>query len=455
MTRVVVLGGGPGGDVAALRAAQLGAEVTLIEEDNVGGTCLNWGCIPTKALLAGADLVRKIRHAGDFGIEVSSVSINFARMMERKDGIVERLRRDVEGACARKHITLRKEHGTLRDGMVEVGGERIGYDQLIVSTGTRAAGLPTFDMSHPRVITSDGALQLKELPSNLVIVGGGVIGCEFASLFASLGSKVTVIEVMDELLLGIDRKVAAFFRSLLEKSGVVCHLGRKVESVREYRDDGMTLVLDDGTVIEGDWTLVAVGRTPRTEGIGLREAGVALTPRGHVEVDGYLHTANPAIWGAGDCIGGLQLAHLASAEGARAAENALGHFVREMDRSVVPATVYTHPEIATVGLNEEMAKAQGHTVKIAQARFVGSGKALGEGESDGYVKLVADRESDLLLGATIIGPHAVESIHEIAVALSDSLTMDDLGSVIHAHPTVSEMVMDAAQHGSGVAPYLS
>ncbi len=455
MSRVVVLGGGPGGDVAALRAAQLGASVTLIEEDHVGGTCLNWGCIPTKALLAGADLLRRIHRAKEFGIEVEGVKVNFPKMMERKEEIVQKLRHDVEEACSRRHIDLRASHGVLVQGGVEVDGDLVAYDDLILATGTRPTPLPVFDMQHPRVITSDDALRLDVLPERLLIIGGGVIGCEFASLFTALGVAVTVVELLPELLPGVDSRVASFFRGLMGREGVVFHLGRSVSSVVSYRKDGLAVKLDDGTTIDTDYALVAVGRSPRTSGIGLEDAGVVLGPRGHVQVDPFLRTGAAGIWAVGDCIGGQQLAHLASAEGTRAAENALGHAVRAMDRTVVPATIYTHPEIATVGITPDLARSSGIKAKSSRARFSINGKALGEGEADGYAQLLFEEDSHRLLGATIIGPHAVETIHEIAVAMSDALTAGDLGSVIHAHPTVSELIMDAAQQADAVAPYLS
>jgi dihydrolipoamide dehydrogenase len=289
----------------------------------------------------------------------------------------------------------------------------------------------------------------------MLIVGGGVIGCEFASLFAPLGCEITVVEILPRLLAGIDNRTASQFQRLLEKEGVKVHLGRQVAEVSEYREDGVTVRLDDDTTISAEKLLVSVGRRSQASDIGLQAAGVEVTDRGHVVVDEYLRTANPRIWGAGDCIGGLQLAHLASAEAARAVENALGERPLPMDRTVVPSCIYTHPEIATVGLNADDAKEAGYTVKNGQARFGGSGKALGEGEPDGFAQLVSDADTGLLLGATIMGVHAVEMIHEIGVAIADGLTIAELGEIIHAHPTVSEMVMDAAQQGVGVAPYLS
>ncbi len=455
--RVVVLGGGPAGDVAALRAAQLGAQVTLVERAQLGGTCLNWGCIPTKSLLAGADLLRRMRHAADFGIEINEPKINFPRMMERKEEIVVKQRNGVEAAVKRKKVALVRGQGTVQGDAVVVLDTKYEFDTLIVAVGTEPAELPGIDMKHANVLTSNGVLRLAELPRSIIVLGGGVIGAEYASFFAALGTKVTIVEILPRILTPLDERAASFFQKILEKDGVVVMAGRKLDAIVDYGSATakLTARLDDGTLLYADKLLISIGRTPQTRGIGLEAAGVVIDARGFIQVDDYLRTANPKIYAVGDCAGGLQLAHKASAEGHRAAENALGPHPAPMDATVVPSCIYTHPEIATVGLNVDAAKAAGHEVKTGQARFIGSGKALGEGETDGYAQIVADAKTDRILGATIIGIHAVEMIHEIAVAMADALTMDELGSVIHAHPTVSEMVMDAAQAGEGVAPYLS
>ena len=452
--RVVVLGGGPAGDVAALRAAQLGAETTLIERAELGGTCLNWGCIPTKSLLAGADLLRKIREAADFGIRVSEPEIDFPRMMSRKEEVVLAMRNGVKAACKRRKVNVVKAEGVVAGDTVAAGGEAYPFDNLIVCVGTEPSGLPGIDMAHPAVVTSNGILRLERVPEHLLVIGGGVVGCEFASLFVALGARVSVVEVLPQILAGVDPRIVQQFRRRVEKEGIAFHTGRRLETM-EYHDDRITAHLDDGTTIDADCVLISVGRRAQTRGIGLEDVGVEIDAQDHVVVDDYLRTANPRIWGAGDCIGGLQLAHLGSAEGGRAAENALGHTVMPMDRTVVPSCIYTHPEIAMVGYNTETAKAAGIEVKVGQARFLGNGKALGEGEPDGIAQLYADARTDLLVGATVMGVHAVEIIHEVAVAISDGLTMDDLGAVIHAHPTVSELIMDSAEQGEGTAPYLS
>jgi dihydrolipoamide dehydrogenase len=396
-TRVVVLGGGPAGDVAALRGAQLGADVTLIERAELGGTCLNWGCIPTKSLLASADLLQKIRRAADFGIEVGDVRVDFGRMMERKEEVVLRMRGGVEAACKRKKVRVVKEHGVIDDSAVVVAGERIEFDKLIVCVGTEPYGLPGVDMEHASVVTSNGVLRLERIPQRMLIVGGGVIGCEFASFFVALGTTITVVEMLPQILTGVETRIVTQFRKMMEQQGVTFLTGRKLDKVTEYRAGELTVQLDDGAT----------------------------------------------------------LAHLASKEAERAVENALDHHPRAIDRTVVPSCIYTHPEIATVGLNSDAAKAAGHQVKLGQARFLGNGKALGEGEPDGVAMLVCDAETDLLLGATVMGVHSVEIIHEVGVAISDGLSLSELADIIHAHPTVSEVIMDSAQQAEGIAPYLS
>ncbi|HEY6357251.1 MAG TPA: FAD-dependent oxidoreductase [Vicinamibacterales bacterium] len=369
--------------------------------------------------------------------------------------MVLKQRAGVENACKRKKVEVVHGQGVIAAEAVVVNGTRFPYDFLIVAVGTEPAGLPILDMDQPAVITSNGVLRLETMPKSMLVIGGGVVGCEFASLFAALGTQVTIVEVLPRILIGVDARTAGQFQKMIEKEGVRVLSGRTLAEVLQYRRDGLVALLDDGTKIDVPKLLVSVGRLPQTRDIGLDGAGVKIDQRGHIETDDFLRTANPKIYAIGDCRGGLQLAHKASAEGARAVENALGAHPMPMDWSVIPSCIYTHPEIATVGLNADTAKDAEHEVKLGMARFVGEGKALAEGEPDGYVQIIADKKTDRILGATIIGVHAVEIIQEITVAMSDALTMAELGSIIHAHPTVSELVMDAAEQGEGVAPYLS
>ena len=301
--RVVVLGGGPGGDVAALRAAQMGAQVVLVERAELGGTCLNWGCIPTKALLAASDLLRKIREAKESGILVGEVGSDFAQMKARKDDIVLKMRGGVEGACERKGVTLVRGQGVIDGDAVVVDGTRYEYDHLVVATGPGPAGLPGIDMDNPAVLTSNDVLVLPDVPESMLILGAGVIGCEFASLFQPLGVKVTMVEMLPRILAGIDARTAKQFQKTLEKDGAQIHLGRRLEEVTSYSDTGVTVRLDDGTEISAEKMLISIGRKPQTAGIGLEDAGVEVNDRGNVVVDDFLRTANPKVWAVGDCIG--------------------------------------------------------------------------------------------------------------------------------------------------------
>ena len=322
--RVVVLGGGPAGDVAALRAAQLGAEVTMIERAELGGTCLNWGCIPTKSLLAGADLLRKIRDAASFGIRVPEPEIDFPRMMERKEEIVLTMRKGVEAACKRKGVKVVRAQGVVDGDAVVTGDERHEFDHLIVCTGTEPAGLAGIDMEHHRVVTSNGILRLERIPEHMLVIGGGVVGCEFASLFAALGSRVTVVEVLPQVLAGVDPRVVQQWRRIVEKQGITFLPGaasnRSTTAQNRSRHTSMTA--PPSKRISCSSQSAAAHKLAASVS---RSAGVVINDRDHIEVDEYLRTANPKIWAAGDCIGGLQLAHLGSAEGGRAVENALGH----------------------------------------------------------------------------------------------------------------------------------
>jgi dihydrolipoamide dehydrogenase len=457
--RVVVLGGGPAGDVAALRASQIGADVVMVERAHLGGTCLNWGCIPTKALLAVSDLLRKVQRGEEFGLKIPTVEIDFPAMMARKDKVVKTMRDGVTFAAERRKVKVARGQGRVEGREVVVAGEggeeRYPYDHLILCTGSEPAQLPGFDFEHPTVLTSNDVVSLTTLPKSMIVLGAGVIGCEFASLFAPMGVELTMVELLPRILAGVDDRTQKQFQQNLKKQGVTLHLGKRIENVKEYRDDGITVVLDDGTELSAECLLVSIGRQAQTRGIGLEELGVEIDERGFIVVDEFLRTSVPNVWGAGDCIGGLQLAHLGSAEGARAVENALEGKLIPMDRTVVPSCVYTHPEIATVGLHADAAKEAGHQVLTGMAKFGGDGKALGEGEPEGYVQLVADKETRALLGATIYGGHATELIHDVGSALYDGMTIDELGDIIHAHPTFSEMIGDAALAAGGRAPYLS
>lgn len=454
--RIVVLGGGPAGDVAALRAAQLGADVVLVERDLLGGTCVNRGCIPTKALLAGSELVGRLREASEWGIAVGEVGVSWPAMRDRAMAIAARMRGGVEQACATRGVRVVHGDGWLvAPDRVAVetadGVEEISAPTIVIATGSEPARLGLFDFAQPSVLTSTDALEMEELPESMIILGGGIIGCEFASMLAPLGCRVTLIEALPAILAGEERRASQTMTQALRRQGVEVLVDTTVAEVAGYRPDGLTVRLSDGTEREAARILVAVGRTPNTADVGLEELGIRLE-RGLIQVDEHLRTGVGDVFAVGDAIPTAQLAHLGQAEGANAVETALDG-PRVLDRSLVPSCVYTIPEIARVGLTEEQARATGAEIAIGVGRLGANGKALALGETLGFCRLVVDKPSDRLLGATIMGPHATDLIHELGLALLYGISVREVGLMIHAHPTVAEAVMDAAHDVHGVGLY--
>ena len=459
-TRIVVLGGGPGGYVAALRAARHGAQVTLIEKDLIGGTCLNRGCIPTKALLASAEALAKARAGEEYGFEVSGeVRPDFGRIMARKDGVVTQLRESVEGLLKKAKVDVIRGTGRLGADLtvsVDMGAEvrTVEADKIILATGSEPALLPMFDFNHPAVLTSTSALELEKIPESLLIVGAGVIGCEFASFFSEVGTKITMVEMLPQMLPLEDKRIAKQFQGVYRKRGIEILLKTKVESIEEYADDHVVAALSDGSRLSVEKILVSVGRSPNSRGIGLEEVGVQVDPRGYVIVDDHLQTSIPNIYAIGDVNEGLMLAHVASYEAFVAVDNCLG-IERVRDLRSTPSCTYSHPEVASVGLNEEQAAESGYQPVTGTYRFAALGKALAMGEDVGYVQLVADKETDLVLGANMMGPHVTDVIHEVALAVQNGLTVSQMGETIHAHPSIAEALMEAAHDVHGESVHIS
>ncbi|MCX8032788.1 MAG: dihydrolipoyl dehydrogenase [Thermoleophilia bacterium] len=467
--RIAVLGAGPGGYVAALRAAKRGAQVTLIEKDLVGGVCLNRGCIPTKTLLASVEAYVHAKSGDEYGFSVTGeVRPDFVRMMQRKQEVVSRLREGIETLLKKAKVKLVRGYGRLLPldaGQGSSGGsatfriavdtaegsEVIEADKVILATGSEPVYLPIFDFSHPSILTSTEALELTQIPQSLVIVGAGVIGCEFASLFADLGTQVTMVEMMSQMLPTEDKRVAKQLQTVFRKRGISVLLETKVERVVEYASDHVVLELSDGSQLAAEKVLVSVGRKPNSRGIGLEELGVEVDPRGFVVVNDYLETSVPGIYAIGDLNGGLMLAHVASHEGMVAADNCLGSN-RTRDLRSTPSCVYCRPEVASVGLNADQAAQEGYDVATGTFRFGALGKALALGEETGYVQIVADKATDRVLGAVMMGPHVTDLVHEVAVAVHCGLTVRQLGETIHGHPTLAEAVMEALHdvHGESV-----
>ena len=447
--KVVVIGGGPGGYVAAIRAAQLGAETHLVEQENLGGTCLNVGCIPTKALLHTAELYHAVRSGERIGLKCESVTIDWPALMNRKQSVVRRLVGGVGGLLKANGVTVHKGTGELAGaGRVNVHGakeEVLAADAILVSTGSVPVKLNFPGADLPGVIDSTGALSLPKLPASMVIIGGGVIGIEFAALYAAMGSKVTIVELLPEILPGIDSELAVTLKQSLGKEGVVFMNGAKLDSVSQAAGGLAVKVLvgAEAKEIVADIVLVAVGRRAFTDGAGLEASGVKLE-RGRVSVDANYQTNVPGVYAIGDCNGITMLAHAASHQGIAAVEHALGHGAAGHGQPIVPACVYTSPEIAAVGITEDKAKEQGIAYKKGVFPLAGNGKAMiDEGES-GFIKILAGAKYGEIIGVHMIGPRVTEMIGEATLAMRLEATVDELVTTIHAHPTVSESIGEAA-----------
>jgi dihydrolipoamide dehydrogenase len=455
-TKIVIIGGGPGGYVAGIRAAQRGADVTVVEKDKLGGTCLNRGCIPTKALLGSVDALHKARSGADFGFVAGEVAPDWPRMSARKAEIVKQMVDGVHFLFKKNKVKLVEGNGRLAGpGKVEVdtadGTVTLEADKIIVATGSEPAQLPFFDFDQPTVLDSTTALELESVPESLLIIGAGVIGCEFASVFSELGSKITMVEMMPQMLPLEDKRLAKQFQTIFKKKGIEVLLKTRVEGIAEYRADSITANLEGGQQITAEKMLVSIGRQPNTQDIGLETVGVETDGRGYIVVNDKLETSAPDVYAIGDVNGGILLAHVASYEGLVAVENCMGGD-EERDLRVVPSCIYTIPEIASIGLTEEQARDEGYEPVTGSFRLGAAGKALAIGEAVGFIQVVADSATDKIIGANMMGPHVTDLIHEIGVAIKNGLTVKDVGDTIHAHPTIGEAVMEAlhAVHGEAI-----
>lgn len=455
--RLSVLGAGPGGYVAAIKAAQLGAQVTLIEADEVGGTCLNWGCIPTKALIASSGMFARARKLEDFGIEVrGEIKPVFSKMIERKNRIVNLQLSGIKNLLKKHNITLTMGRGTLLSpGEIRIdlkvgSQETVKADRIIIATGSRPLQIASFPFDGRRIISSNDAIQLEKIPKSLLIVGAGFIGCEFACIFRDLGSEVTIIEMLPRAIAAEDFEISALLERELKKKGIKLFTGVKAEKV-DIRDDGVHIFLGNGKEVSGEKLLVAVGRAVNSEGIGTEAAGVRKGNKGEILVNEKMETNVPGIYAIGDVIGGFMLAHAAVREGKVAAQNAMNGNVA-MDYASVPSAIFTSPEIASVGLREQHAGEKDVKVRTGHCQFRALGKAHIIGEIEGMIKFVSDAVSDNILGVHIIGPHASELIHEAALAIQHGLKTRDIMETIHVHPTLSEVMLEAAEdvHGEAI-----
>ena len=454
---VTVIGGGPGGYVAAIRAAQLGLKVGLVERDRLGGICLNWGCIPSKALLKSAELYNSFKKAGDFGITFSDLKFDFTKIIKRSRDIADRVSKGVEYLMKKNKIevisgtaklTGRSSIEVSKDGKVV---ETIKTNFALLATGGRPRSIPGVTIDRKKVITSTEAMTLPELPKALLVIGGGAIGIEFAYFYNSLGTKVTVVEMLPSVLPKEDKEITKLLESSLKKQGVGILTNAKVESVVVGNDVTLKVSMKDGVQeLKGDVALMAVGVQGNVENLGLEALGVKVD-KGAIVVDKYGKSSVDGIYAIGDVSGAPWLAHAASHQGIIAAEHLAGKAMHGFDRSNIPSCTYCQPQVASVGMTEEGAIAAGHKVKVGRFPFRPLGKAMAIGETEGIVKLVFDEKYGELLGAHIIGSEATELIAELGLARALESTNEELFRTMHAHPTLSEAIMEAAGDAFGQA----
>ena len=452
---VTIIGGGPGGYVAAIRGAQLGLKVALVEKDKrLGGTCGLRGCIPTKQLLQSAHLYEQMQHSADFGVQASEIKLAFSDVQKRKDKIVTKNSQGVSYLMKKNKVTVFNGAGRLQlPGKIEVtldGGkkETVQTKNIIIATGSVVRPIPGFETDGDRVINSDHILELKEVPKSLLVMGAGAVGVEFASVYSRFGAETTLIELMPRLLPGEDEEVSKELEKSFRKRGIKSQLDTKLDKM-EKTDKGIIVTgktsKGEAVKLEAEKLLVAVGRMPYTEGLGLEGTKIKVE-RGAIQVDNYLRTGEPNVYAIGDVIPTPWLAHLASKEGILAVEQIVGQQdIQPINLRLVPSCTYCDPEVASVGLTEKKAREEGYDVKTGKFPFTASGKARIIGEEEGFVKIVSEAKYDEILGVHIIGPHATELIAEACVAMQLESTAEELGRTMHAHPTVSESVMEAAE----------
>jgi dihydrolipoamide dehydrogenase len=454
--RVVVIGAGPGGYVAALKAARFGATVTVIEDTEVGGTCLNRGCIPTKTLLASSEAFAKARQLERFGIELKgTLTPNLTRMMERKDRVVGVQVKGIRTLLNSWGITLVEGVGRLLGGMCVEARRKDGSteafhaDKIIIATGSRPAQMPAIPTNGTHILSSDDAFGLREIPRSMIIVGAGVIGCEWACIFGELGTEITIVETLSRAIATEDEEISGLLAREFKKRKIRLLTNVRVESV-STGPEGVSAILDDSREIKAEKMLLAVGRALNTEGLGLETLGIAQGEHGEIRVDDRMQTNVEDVYAVGDVTGGILLAHVASREGIVAASNACGQSER-MRYETVPTAIFTLPEIASVGLREFQTEDMGIQTRTGHFPVRGLGKAHALGEIAGLFKVIADYKSDRVLGVHIIGARASDVIHEAALALAKGLSVRDIAGTIHAHLTLSEGLVEAAEDVYGEA----
>jgi dihydrolipoamide dehydrogenase len=443
---VAVIGSGPGGYVAAIRAAQLGKSVALIEKDLLGGCCLNVGCIPTKTLLSNAAVLHQIKRAKDFGITTGPVSFQYDLMKKRKDQVITKIRTGLEGLIKSNKITIYRGTAQFESPkLLKVMGADslfVEAEKIIIATGSVPMDIRAFPCDNQRILNSTSILELTEAPKSLAIVGGGYIGCEFASLFAELGTKVTILEALPTILTAQGTQIAQFMTKAFTTKGIDIQTNVVVKTI-ENKKSGVHITFADGKTMDADFALVSVGRKVYTEGLGLEKAGLKTTDRGVIETDSRMETEVRGIYAIGDVTGKWMLAHVASHQGVVAGSNACG-VEAEIHYEAVPAVVFTSPEIATVGMTLEQAQKAGYDAIAGSFPFQALGKAQASMDTEGFAQMISDKKTGQILGAVVIGHEASNLIGEMALAIQNELTLESVIETIHAHPTIAEAWHEAA-----------
>ncbi len=443
---IAIIGAGPGGYVAAIKAAQQGKKVCLIDKGYMGGTCLNVGCIPTKTLLANAGVMQKVKHAEQYGIFTGPVTFDYGKMKLRKDAVVEKLRKSLEGLILSNAIEILRGHGSfLSPREIKVKGSDnviLDADKIIIATGSEPLDVPAFSCDHKRVVNSSSILEITSLPKKLVIIGGGYIGCEFASLFAELGVHVVILEALPSLVMAQGQSISEALTSAFKKKKIDIQTNVLVEGISTLQDT-LQVQLKDKPSLECDMVLVAVGRKINSDDLGLEKAGVLTGEKGAIVVNEKMQTNVPGIYAIGDVTGKYMLAHVASHQGIIAAAAALGEDVH-MHYTAVPAVIFTLPEIASVGLTYEQAQQGGYQAKVAKFPFQALGKSAAAIETEGFAQIVIDATTGQILGAQVVGHEASTLIAEMGLAIANELTIECIADTIHAHPTVAEAWLEAA-----------
>jgi len=453
----VVVGAGPGGYVAAIRLGQLNKKVVLVDEDKLGGICLNYGCIPSKALISASESFDKIKKTSKMGIEVDKITIDFKKMQEWKDGIVSKLNQGIEFLCKKNNVTIVKGTAFFENSnrLKITNGKNISYidfENAVIASGSKPVELPSFKFAGNKIISSREALCLKEIPKNLVVIGGGYIGLELGTVYARLGSKVCIVEMTEQILPGFDKSVVSILQKNLERLNVDVYVNAKADKIENNK-----VVINSKekgkVLLDASKVLVAVGRYPNTKNLGLENTKVKLDKKGFIEVDKNLKTDDGNIYAIGDVSIGPMLAHKASSQGKFVAEAIAGN-KDKYENVVVPAVIFTDPEIATVGLNEREAKNKGIKTKMGKFPFSLSSRAMTKNETEGFVKVIANEKNSKIIGVQIIGSDASDLTSEASLAIKMGATLDDVALTIHPHPTLSESLMEAAEATMGKAIHI-